>query len=284
MRITHVIRGADHLANTPKQILVYQALGESPPIFAHVPLILGSDRTRLSKRHGATSVISYRDAGFLPAAFRNFLALLGWSPGDDTELMRTEELIRRFRLEQVSRTNAIFDHAKLEWFNAEYIRTEPLAELLPHVEATLRRYNLWQEEWHGSEWFARTVVLLRPRVRLLNDFVTWARAFFSDEFDYEPGGVKKFLQDARLPELLTQLAVGLAGLSEWTHATVEAVLRGLAEKSGVKAALLINAVRVAITGQAVAPPLFETMVLLGQERVLSRLRRLVEHWPRTDCG
>lgn len=279
MRITHVIRGADHLSNTPKQILVYQALGEPPPVFAHVPLILGPDRTRLSKRHGATSVTSYRDEGFLPEAFRNFLALLGWSPGDDTELMRTEELIRRFRLEQVSRTNAIFDRTKLEWFNSEYIRTEALEKLLPHVEETLRRHKLWREEWRGCEWFARAVDLLRPRVRLLNDFAFWARAFFSDAFDYQPEATKKFLKDARLPELLTQLTVALAGLSEWTHDTVEAVLRTLAEKSGVKAALLINAARVAITGQAVAPPLFDTMVLLGQERVVSRLRRLVEHWP-----
>lgn len=284
MRITHVIRGADHLSNTPKQILVYQALGEPPPVFAHLPLILGPDRTRLSKRHGATSVISYRDEGFLPEAFRNFLALLGWSPGDDTELMRTAELIQRFRLEQVSRTNAVFDRSKLEWFNAEYLRTEPLEKLLPHVEVTLRRHNLWREEWRGSAWFARAVDLLRPRIRLLNDFAVWARAFFSDEFDYAPEAIKKFLKDARLSELLSQLTVALAGLSEWTHDTVEAALRGLAAKSGVKAALLINATRVAITGQAVAPPLFDTMVLLGQERVVSRLRRLVAHWPHTDAN
>ena len=126
MRITHVIRGADHLSNTPKQILMYQALGETPPAFAHVPLILGPDKTRLSKRHGATSVTTYRDEGFLPEAFRNFLALLGWSPGDDRELMPTEELVQRFSLEQVSRTNAVFDRSKLEWFNAEYLRSEPL--------------------------------------------------------------------------------------------------------------------------------------------------------------
>ncbi|MFQ5927908.1 MAG: glutamate--tRNA ligase [Terriglobia bacterium] len=281
MRITHVIRGADHLANTPKQILLYQALGAPQPLFAHVPLILGPDRTRLSKRHGATSVTSYRDAGFLPEAFRNFLALLGWSPGDDTELMRTEELIRRFRLEQVSRTNAVFDRDKLEWFNAAYLRGEPLEKILPQVAASLRRQGLWREAWAGAErdWFARAVELLRPRARLLNDFATWARAFFSDQFDYDPAAVKKFLQDERLPELLTQLAVALAGLREWTHDTAEAALRGLAAKAGVKAALLINATRVALTGQRVAPPLFETMVVLGQQRVVQRLRRLVNHWP-----
>ncbi len=281
MRITHVIRGADHLANTPKQILMYNALGTPQPVFAHLPLILGRDRTRLSKRHGATSVTSYRDEGFLPEAFRNFLALLGWSPGDDTELMRTEELIRRFRLQQVSRTNAVFDRAKLEWFNAEYLRTEPLEKILPQVEATLKKFGLWREEWAGAErdWFARTVELLRPRARLLNDFTTWARAFFSDQFDYDPEAVKKFLKDERLPALLTQLAEALAGVSDWTHEATEAALRGLAEKAGVKAALLINATRVALTGQAVAPPLFETMLVLGQDRVLTRLRCLIENWP-----
>ncbi len=143
MRITHVIRGADHLSNTPKQVLIYQALGAEPPIFAHVPLILGPDRTRLSKRHGATSVGSYADEGFLPEAFRNFLALLGWSPGDDSEYMRTEELVHRFALSGVSRTNAVFDRAKLEWFNTQYLQKPPVEELLPYVEADLKRGGLW---------------------------------------------------------------------------------------------------------------------------------------------
>ena len=149
MRITHVIRGADHLSNTPKQVLLYRALGAAPPIFAHVPLILGPDRTRLSKRHGATSVGSYRDEGFLSEAFRNFLALLGWSTGDDTEFMRTEELLRRFSLAGVSRTNAVFDRAKLEWFNTQYLQKLPIEDLLPAVESELRSAGLWREEWAG---------------------------------------------------------------------------------------------------------------------------------------
>ena len=139
MRITHVIRGADHLSNTPKQVLLYQALGAATPVFAHVPLILGPDRTRLSKRHGATSVGSYAEEGFLPEAFRNFLALLGWSPGGDSEFLRTSEIIERFSLAGVSRTNAVFDRAKLEWFNTQYLQKPPVEELLPYVEAELRR-------------------------------------------------------------------------------------------------------------------------------------------------
>src|SRR5260370_20310415 len=138
MRITHVIRGADHLSNTPKQVLLYGALGTEPPLFAHVPLILGPDKKRLSKRHGATDVNMYRTEGFLPEAFRNFLALLGWSPGNDDEYLRTKELIERFSLEGVSRTNGVFDKAKLEWFNTPYLQKLPRKELLPQAEPDLK--------------------------------------------------------------------------------------------------------------------------------------------------
>ncbi len=292
MRITHVIRGADHLSNTPKQALLYRALGAPPPVFAHVPLILGPDRTRLSKRHGATSVGSYAEEGFLPEAFRNFLALLGWSPGDDSEFIRTPELIERFTLSGVSRTNAIFDRPKLEWFNTQYLQKPPVEELLPYVEAELKRAGLWQEEWaagEGRAWFARAVDLIRPRTRLLGDFTGWARAFFTDDFEYDAEAREKFWKDERLPAgadssrrlglpaLLAKLADALAALPEWNHDACDAALRGIAAAEGVKAGLLINATRVAIVGRAVAPPLFETMAVLGQRRVVARLRRALPH-------
>src|SRR3984885_6808839 len=193
MRITHVIRGSDHISNTPKQALLYLALVATPPIFAHVPLILGPDRTRLSKRHGATSVGSYRDEGFLPEAFRNFLALLGWSVGD-AAFMRTTEIIEKFSLEGVSRTNAVFDRPKLEWFNTQYLQKLPVDDLLPQVEAELKHAGIWQESWSsaGREWFAHTVDLTRPRIRLLGHFTTWARAFFTDDFDYDAEARTKF--------------------------------------------------------------------------------------------
>ena len=277
MRITHVIRGADHLSNTPKQVLLYRALGAEPPVFAHLPLILGPDRTRLSKRHGATSVISYRDEGFLPEAFRNFLALLGWSAGGDQEFLRTPELIEKFSLDNVLRTNGVFDRAKLEWFNTQYLQKLPIAELLPEVEGELKRSKLWKEEWAsgaGREWFARTVDLLRPRVRLLPDFSSWSRAFFSDNFSYNEAAREKFWKkEPRLPELLGQVAGALAALPEWSHDACDHALRGVAESAGLKAGVLINATRVAIVGEAVAPPLFETMLALGRERVVSRLRK-----------
>jgi glutamyl-tRNA synthetase len=275
MRITHVIRGADHLSNTPKQVLLYRALGGEPPVFAHVPLILGADKSRLSKRHGATDVNMYRTEGFLPEAFRNFLVLLGWSAGGDEQFLRTKDLLEKFSLEGVSRTNAVFDRPKLEWFNTQYLQKLPIEELLPQVQAELKRSGLWKEQWAagpGHAWFAKTVDLLRPRIRLLPDFSSWSRAFFSDEFTIDPAAKEKFWKDAKVPDLLAKLAGALAALPDWNHDACDHALRALAETEGVKAGLLINATRVAIVGQAVAPPLFDTMVALGQERVVRRLR------------
>jgi glutamyl-tRNA synthetase len=277
MRITHIIRGSDHISNTPKQALLYRALGATPPVFAHVPLILGPDRTRLSKRHGATSVGSYRDEGFLPEAFRNFLALLGWSSSNE-EFMRTPEIVAKFSLEGVSRTNGVFDRPKLEWFNTQYLQRLPIEELVPFIQGELERSKLWQPEWEAEkrEWFAKTVDLLRPRTRLLPDFSTWARAFFSDSFEIDPAAREKFWKDERLGGMLAKLADALAALPAWEHDPCDHALRELAAAEGVKAGLLINATRVAIVGQAVAPPLFETMVVLGQERTVNRLRRAAE--------
>jgi glutamyl-tRNA synthetase len=281
MRITHVIRGADHISNTPKQVLLYRALGVEPPIFAHVPLILGQDKSRLSKRHGATDVNMYRREGFLPEAFRNFLALIGWAPGGDEEFLRTSDLLQKFSLEGVSRTNGVFDRAKLEWFNTQYLQKLPIEDLLPEVERQLKHDGLWKDEWAsapGHAWFARTVDLLRPRIRLLPDFSTWSRAFFTDNFTIDPAAKAKFWKDEKIPELLARLADALAVLPEWNHDACDHAARKVAEEAGVKAGLLINATRVAIVGQAVAPPLFDTMTVLGQERVVRRLRAALQNW------
>jgi glutamyl-tRNA synthetase len=279
MRITQVIRGADHISNTPKQVLLYRALGAEIPIFAHLPLILGADKSRLSKRHGATDVNMYRGEGFLPEAFRNFLALLGWAPGGDQEFLRTGQLLEKFSLEGVSRTNGVFNRDKLEWFNTQYLQKLPIEELLPYVEAQLQASNLWKDQWAsgtGHEWFSKTVDLLRPRVRLLPDFASWSRAFFSDEFERDPAAKEKFWKEpARIKDLLSKTADALAALTDWSHDPCDHATRAVAEAAGVKAGLLINAIRVAIVGQAVAPPLFDTMVVLGQQRVVRRLRDAV---------
>jgi glutamyl-tRNA synthetase len=220
----------------------------------------------------------YRTEGFLPEAFRNFLALLGWSAGGDDEFLRTSELLKRFSLEGVSRTNGVFDRAKLEWFNTQYLQKLPIEDLVPQVQAELQRSGLWKEEWttgDGHAWFSKTVDLLRPRIRLLPDFSTWSRAFFIDEFEIDPAAKAKFWKDEKVPALLGNLADALAALPDWNHDACDHASRKVAEEAGVKAGLLINATRVAIVGQAVAPPLFDTMVALGQERVVRRLRDAV---------
>jgi len=223
----------------------------------------------------------YRHEGFLPEAFRNFLALLGWSPGGDEEYLRTKDLLQKFTLEGVSRTNGVFDRAKLEWFNTQYLQKLPIEDLLPEVEAELKQDALWKGEWAGGaghQWFLKTVDLLRPRVRLLPDFSSWSRAFFSDDFTIDPAAKAKFWKDAKVPELLGTLGSALEALTEWNHDACDHASRKVAEEAGVKAGLLINATRVAIVGQAVAPPLFDTMVVLGQERVVRRLRESLKEW------
>jgi glutamyl-tRNA synthetase len=276
MRISHVIRGADHLSNTPKQVLLYQALGAALPVFAHVPLILGPDKTRLSKRHGATSVIAYRELGSVPEAFRNFLALLGWTPPDSSkEILRDSELIALFGLEGISRSNAVFDNAKLDWFNSEYIRAYPAAALQPLIEDEWKKagVELAPAAADDREWLLATIDLLKPRARNLKDFAISFRAFFTDDYQTDPAAAAKYLQDAAVRELLAELGARYAASPDgFTDATAEKILRELAAEKNVKAGALINGARVALTGQAVAPSLFAVMVALGKDRTIARLR------------
>jgi glutamyl-tRNA synthetase len=276
MRMTHIIRGADHLSNTPKQILQYQALGARLPVFAHVPLILGPDKTRLSKRHGATSVMAYREEGIVPEAFRNFLALLGWTPADAAkELMNDRELIAAFSLENIARSNAVFDRAKLDWFNTEYIRAYPAEKLLPLITEEWKRAGFEPEAQDASKLLA-TIDLLKTRARNLRDFATTFRAYFSDRYETDPAALEKFLQDGTVREQLVELASRYANAPEFTEHTTEQVLRDFAAEKGIKAGALINGSRVALTGQAVAPSLFAVMVSLGREKTVSRLARAKE--------
>lgn len=287
MRITHVIRGQDHLTNTHKQILIYQALGAPVPQFAHLPLILAPNKAKLSKRkHGeVVSLTTYRDRGFVPAAFRNFLALLGWSPPDTKEILSKEELIAAFSLEAIGRANAVFNFHendprhwtddKALWMNAEYIRTMPLADLLPMVEAELRDAKLWREEYDDDErdWFARTIDLIRQRFFTLKDFSSQGRAYFSEDFDLEEAAVRKnVLKEPKLRELLPQLADKLDQVEPFTATNVETALRAFAEETQQKAGLFINASRTMLTGQAVGPSMFDVFEIIGRERAVMRLR------------
>ena len=287
MGITHVIRGQDHLTNTHKQILLYQALGAPVPQFAHLPLILAPNKTKLSKRkHGeVVSLTTYRDRGFVPAAFRNFLALLGWSPPEGKEVLSKEELVEYFSLEGIGRANAIFNFQendprrwtddKALWMNAEYIRTMPLDELLPMVKTELRANKLWREEYDDdeSDWLRKTVDLIRQRFFTLKDFSSQGRAYFSDDFDFEEAAVNKNLRkEPRLRELLNELAGRLETVEPFNAETAETALRAFADENGVKAGLLINGARTMLTGQAVGPSMFEIFDLLGRETSVQRLR------------
>ena len=289
MGITHVIRGQDHLTNTHKQVLIYEALGATLPKFAHLPLIMAPGREKLSKRkHGeVVSVTTYRDRGFVPDAVVNYLALLGWSPGSDQEMMARDELIDKFSLSAVNKSSAIFNFSendprdwtdpKALWMNGEYLRAMPLNDLVPLVCEQLKRFNLWREEYDFGEreWLMTTIDLLRARYRTAQDFPILGRPYFSDEFEYEPAAIKKNLNDERLKALLPGLAERLSSLEEFTHESTESALRAFAELHAVKAGLLINAARTALTGQAVGPGMFDIIVTLGRLRTVERLRRVV---------
>jgi glutamyl-tRNA synthetase len=273
MKITHVVRGDDHISNTPKQIMLYRAVGAAVPKFAHVPLILGPDKKRLSKRHGATSVTEYARQGYLPEAMFNFLALLGWSPGDDRELLSRDELVAAFSLEGISGGNAVFNPEKLEWFNQQHLMRLAPDELARRLKPLLAAADLWSDEYLGDRhaWFFAVLELLKPRAKRLHDFVTQGRLFFSDAIEYDPAAVETHLRPIDTAGHLEAIETAFAELDTFDPASTEAALRATAQLRGVKAAALIHAVRVAVTGKTVSPGLFEVLALLGRMRVRDRL-------------
>lgn len=273
MAITHVIRGDDHIANTPKQILIYQALEWSIPEFAHVPLILGPDRKRLSKRHGAVSVLQYRDEGYLPQAMRNFLALLGWYPPDEQEIQPIESMIAQFDLKDINKGNPVFDIQKLQWMNAEYIRMLDAEELLKHLKPFFMQKGWWESVCQDKTTYLARIDLLKSRMRLLTDFIELGEAFFTEDYHIDEKSARKRWKHPGLRRHLINLADKLAGLKDYTVETIEETVRTYAETEGLKPAVLIHAIRVALTGRSVGPGLFELMEVLGQDTVVRRLRR-----------
>ena len=274
MAITHVVRGDDHISNTPKHVLLYQAFGRPAPAFAHVPLILGTDKKRLSKRHGATSVTEYERMGYLPEAMVNFLALLGWSPGTDQELFERDELVSLFTLDGISGGNAVFNPEKLDWMNQQHIMRLPLDELERRVEPLLTESGLWRESLHGAEraWFARVLELLRPRARKLAQVAEDARAFLVDHVALEPEAAAKHLSNPALRQPFGTLIEAFSRVDPFEAPAIEGALRNTAEHAGIKAGGLIHATRVATTGRAVSPGLFDVLELLGRERTVARMR------------
>jgi glutamyl-tRNA synthetase len=293
MQITHVIRGQDHLTNTHKQLLIYQALGAPPPTFAHLPLILAPNKGKLSKRkHGEiVSMTTYRDAGFIPAAFTNFLALLGWSAGEEQEIYTMDELIEKFSLDHIHRSSAVFNFRendprhwtddKALWMNAEYIRTMPLDKLLPLAKAELRSSKLFRDEYEDDErgWFERTIDLIRHRFFTLKDFSSQGRAYFSEDYDFDPAAIAKNLTKfpelrTWLPELATRFENEFAG-KEFNEANIETVIKAFTEEKGTKLGVIMNGARTLLTGVAVGPSMLSVFETVGIEKTIMRLRSQV---------
>jgi glutamyl-tRNA synthetase len=273
MRITHVIRGDDHISNTPKQILLYQALGRDVPAFAHVPMILGPDGKRLSKRHGATAVGEYRNDGILPDAMVNFLALLGWNPGTEQEVFSIDELIQAFSLQNINKKSSVFDTKKLEWLNGQHIARRSADDLLAIVAPALVEAGLTTPEDIAARrpWVRDVIDLLKVRARVTDDIVTHARPFFADRIEYDPAAVSKHWTDPETRTRLAELRQALDPLDHWNAGSLEEVVRGVAERLGIAAGKLIHPFRVALLGVAVSPGIFEVATVLGRERTLSRL-------------
>ncbi|HEX5725106.1 MAG TPA: glutamate--tRNA ligase [Longimicrobiaceae bacterium] len=274
MRITHVVRGDDHIANTPKQILLYQALGAPVPAFAHLPMILGADGRKLSKRHGATAVGDYAQLGILPEALFNFLALLGWNPGDEREVMPVEELVEAFSLERINKKAAVFDLEKLLWMNGQYLAQKPAAELLPAVGPALVAEGLASQADldAGAPWLLALVDLLKVRARSVLEIAPQARPILGEAVEYDEAAVAKHWKDAgETAARLGAVRDLLATLEPWEPEALEGVLRQAAEQAGVGFGKLAQPLRVALTGSAASPGIDQVLWLMGRPRALARI-------------
>jgi glutamyl-tRNA synthetase len=274
MGITLVMRGDDHISNTPKQILLYRALGADLPVFAHLPMIHGMDGKKLSKRHGATAVGDYQHQGLLPGAMLNFLALLGWSPGGDREVMTMEEMISLFSPDGLQRKAAIFDPKKLEWMNGQHLSRVPLEELEPRITPMMIAAGLTDADGIAArkDWYMSLLDLLRVRARTTDDIVRQAGPYFLDSIEYEPEAVAKNWKDtAAAAEILEATMAALEGTAEWTTETLETTLRNLAESKGLAAGKIFQPLRVALTGLGVSPGIFEVLMMQGRDLSLKRI-------------
>lgn len=274
MGITHVIRGDDHISNTPKQVLIYQALGHDLPAFAHLPLILGAEGGRLSKRTGATAISDYRNMGYLAGALVNYLLLLSWSPGDNREVIDINEAVKLFDIKDVSKTAASFDLKKLSWFNNHYIKTEDPQKLMQRLVPLLVEKKYIPQEGFDREYLLSVVKLLQERLPTLNDFPPRADYFFLEKIEIEPKAREKFLSRDLSQEFKLFLE-RLEALSEFDTAHIETAFRELVDELNLQSKELIHPIRVALTGKTVGPGLFELIYHLGRERVKKRLSRWI---------
>jgi glutamyl-tRNA synthetase len=274
MRVSHVMRGDDHISNTPKQILIYEALGAPLPRFGHFPMIHGIDGKKLSKRHGATAVGDYQHLGILPQAMNNFLALLGWSPGGDREVMTMEEMIEAFSEDGLLRKASVFDTKKLEWMNGQHLSKLPIAELEPLVTPSIVAAGLASDADIAArrDWYLALLVWRRVRARTVDDIVRQAEPYFRDAISYDPEAVAKQWKDAaETRTLFAAVRENLAELQPWAPAAMEESLRALAESRGMNGGKLFQPLRVALTGLTVSPGIFDVLVTLGRDKSVARL-------------
>jgi glutamyl-tRNA synthetase len=270
MKITHVIRGDDHLNNTPRQILLYQALGYDVPQFAHVSMIMGSDKARLSKRHGATSVMAYKEMGYLPEAVVNYLVRLGWSYGDQ-EIFSLDELIRIFTLESVGKSAAVFNPEKLLWLNQHYIKECESARL---VEETIPFWRELGVDTSDRDFLKRVAGDLKTRSKTLAEFADASLFYFTDDIVYEKEAANKFL-NKEIVDHLTAIAEGLPSVDDFSKKGMEDFLRTIAGERGVSLKVIAQPLRVALTGKTVSPGVDEVMITLGKEKVINRIRKAI---------
>jgi len=270
MKITHVIRGDDHISNTPKQILLYNALGFPIPKFAHIPLILSRDGGRLSKRHGATSIFEYKRMGFLPEALVNFLALMGWAPGLDREILPLDEIVKLFDVKDVNKTGAIFDMDKLTWINGQYIAAKKKEELLPLIKNQMQDAGV---SVPSDDALLKVMDLYKMRMKTLSEFARMTDHFFTDDYSVEEKGVEKYLTSPESKKILREFSGRLQKMKEFSHSAIEKECRQMAEENGLKAAQIIHPTRVAISGKTTGAGLFEMMEILGKDKVIERLQK-----------
>jgi len=275
MKISHVIRGDDHIANTPKQVVLYEALGFPIPVFCHIPLIVGADRARLSKRQGATSVEEYRQVGYLPEAFVNYLALLGWAPGGNREMVPPNELIELFDLSKVKKAAAFFDLRKLDWLNGQYLKHTPATQLAELLAERLIAKG-WLPQHYDRGWMEQVATLIHDRIKVLEDVEEQYAFFFQEPPQYHEEAVNQFLRQNGTLQHLQELRERLSRLKTFDAASIEEATRAYAAEKGIEAKALIHPVRVAVTGRSVSPPLFGCMAILGREKVLNRLAHAAE--------
>jgi len=275
MKITHVIRGEDHLSNTPKQIQIYQALGFDVPIFAHIPMILGSDKSLLSKRHGATSVMQFSEEGYMATAMVNYLSLLGWGYDDSQTIFSVPELIEKFSLERVSKNPAVFDLQKLEWMNGIYIRDLSLEEFYDIAVPFWQKAGFYPEEpnTEEKEYALRILAEIQNRIKFLVDVIDYAKYFFTDDYEYNEQVVESILDKPGIEDILEYIYDALESVPEFTEEHIKPLFKEGLEKFDVKMGGLIQPIRVALTGSNISPGIYDVLELLGKERVLDRIKR-----------